>query len=603
MSYLTSSVLTSSYLFVHLGGIFIHITTISIPIMQQLATFFILSLFIFITACQQSAPPVEYDIQKKIIADSAMVVSPHPLSSDAGEQILRAGGNAVDATIAVHFAMAVVYPRAGNIGGGGFMIFRQADGSTDALDYREKAPLAATADMYLDENGDVRDSISRYGHLAVGVPGTVAGMFAAHEKYGNLPIQDLIEPAIRLARDGYTLTKAEISRFNNFREDFQKFNQKPNAFIKNGEWVFGDRLVQPELAHTLELIRDQGAAGFYEGETANKIVAEMQRGNGIITLEDLQKYTAKWREPLIGNYKNYKVISMPPSSSGGVALLQMLGSVENFPLGEYGFQSTKAVHLMAEAERRAYADRAEYLGDSDFYAVPIDTLINEGYLRDRMVSFDSLKATPSDAIKAGNFADLKMESFETTHTSVVDTDGNSVSTTTTLNSNFGSKVVVGNGGFFLNNEMDDFSSKPGVPNQFGLVGAEANAIAPQKRMLSSMTPTIIEKDGELFMVLGAPGGSTIITAVFQTFVNVAEFGMDLQAAVNASRFHHQWLPDHIMYEKGGLSPEVRTELDSLGHNFREVNRMAVIKAIMKLPNGDLVGVGDPRNPDDDVAGF
>ncbi|MEL7020673.1 MAG: gamma-glutamyltransferase [Bacteroidota bacterium] len=572
--------------------------------MRQIFTFITLLLLILSSACQRAAPTLApYDIQKKMTADSAMVVSPHPLSSEVGEQILRAGGNAVDATIAIQWAMAVVYPRAGNIGGGGFMVVRQTDGQTDALDYREKAPLAATRDMYLNASGEVRDSASRYGHLAVGVPGTVAGMFAAHARYGRLPMETLITPAIRLAREGYVLTTSEIERLNRFSDDFKQFSTSPNVFTQQREWKLGDRLVQTDLARTLERIRERGAKGFYSGTTAQQIVSEMERGEGIITLADLEQYEAKWRTPITGTYQNYRIISMPPPSSGGVALLQMLGCLESYPLADYGFQTPEAIHIIAEAERRAYADRAAYLGDSDFYAVPIDSLLDKNYLRSRMGSFDSLRATPSSAILAGSFDHWQMESFETTHTSVVDTEGNAVATTTTLNSNFGSKVVVGEGGFFLNNEMDDFSAKPGVPNQFGLVGAEANAIAPRKRMLSSMTPTIIEKEGQLFMVLGAPGGSTIITAVLQTFLNVAVFEMDLADAVQASRFHHQWLPDEILVEQGGVSPAVRETLRSMGHQLRDVERMAVIKAIMIQTDGRLVGVGDSRNPDDDVAGF
>lgn len=577
--------------------------TITIPKMNSNALFSLLLLCLFLTACRESIPVPLYDIQKKITADSAMVVSAHPLASEIGKDILQEGGNAIDAAIAIQFALAVVYPRAGNIGGGGFMVIRNQNGSIDALDYREKAPFAANRDMYLDEEGNVIDSLSKYGHLAVGVPGTVAGMFAAHAKYGQIKdIKRLIKPAIKLAALGFAVTETEANRLNKFRDTIAKINIMPNPFIKTTAWKEGDKLTQPELAQTLQLIHDQGQAGFYKGSTADKFIAEMQRGNGIITKEDLAQYQAKWRAPVTGNYKDYKIISMPPPSSGGIALIQLLKIMENYPLSEYGFHTPAAVHLMAEAERRVYADRAEHLGDSDFYKVPIDSLLSTPYLKERMSSFDSQQVTPSDSILGGEF-ELGLESFETTHTSVIDPMGNAVSVTTTLNSNYGSKVMVSGAGFFLNNEMDDFSAKPGVPNQFGLVGAEANAIQPQKRMLSSMTPTIVEKDGKIFMVLGAPGGSTIITAVFQVFTNVAEFGMDLQTAVNAKRFHHQWLPDEILVEEEALSGNTREKLEAMGHQFREVKRMAVIKAIHVLPNGQLVGVGDPRNPDDDVAGF
>ncbi len=360
--------------------------------------------------------------------------------------------------------------------------------------------------------------------------------------------------------------------------------------------------MQSDLAHTLELIRDKGKAGFYEGETAQKIVAEMQAGKGKITLDDLKSYEAKWREPIIEPYKNYTIISMPPPSSGGIALAQMLKIVEKYPLKEWGFHSPKTIHLMAEAERRAYADRAQHLGDNDFYAVPKDSMLQDEYLLERMASFEMDAATKSESILAGTF-NVQLESFQTTHTSVIDGEGNAASITTTLNSNYGSKVIVSNAGFFLNNEMDDFSAKPGVPNLYGLVGGEANAIQPEKRMLSSMTPTIIEKDGKLFMVLGAPGGSTIITAVFQVFLNVAEFGMDLEEAVNAGRFHHQYLPDQIMVEQDALDANTKAALEKLGHELNEKKYMAIIKAIQVLPNGDLHGVGDIRNSDDDVEGF
>ncbi|MEO0876464.1 MAG: gamma-glutamyltransferase, partial [Bacteroidota bacterium] len=497
-----------------------------VPIFQILVVLLLISGLL--GSCKQEAL-VSYEADQSEYYEEAAVVTGHPLASDVGRDILAKGGNAVDAAVAVQFALAVVYPRAGNIGGGGFMVYRAADGTVSALDYREKAPAKASRDMYLDSLGDPIKGLSTKGHLAAGVPGTVAGMEGAHNQYGDLPWATVLQPAIDLARGGYTISETEANRLNQFQEDFTKYNDESCAFVK-AQWSTGDVLQQLDLAATLERIRDQGSAGFYQGETAQKIVAEMESGDGFITEEDLANYEASWREPVVGTYDNYKLISMPPSSSGGVALLQMLGMVEDYPLGDYEFQSTAATHLMVEAERRAYADRAEYLGDSDFYPVPIDSLIDKAYLQNRMADFSAEQASTSDSLAAGDFTNTK-ESFETTHTSIVDKDGNAVSITTTLNSNFGCKVVVDGAGFFLNNEMDDFSIKPGTPNQFGLVGAEANAIAPGKRMLSSMTPSIIEKDGELFLVLGAPGGSTIITAVFQVFVNVAEFGMPLDSAV------------------------------------------------------------------------
>ncbi|MFN7115608.1 MAG: gamma-glutamyltransferase [Saprospiraceae bacterium] len=555
----------------------------------------------FIHSCKTTNQLPSYNPTKSITGSQAMVVAPHALASDIGVDILKQGGNAVDAAIAVQFAIAVVYPRAGNIGGGGFMVIRLKNGETAALDYREKAPMMANRDMYLDSLKNVVPNLSTEGHLACGVPGTVAGMFAAHQKYGKLPMAKLIEPAIRLAKKGYHISESEANRLKNHQELFKKYNELPNPFIKN-DWKAGDLLIQKELARTLTLIKEKGAAGFYEGETADDLVAEMKQGGGIITKEDLKKYDTKWRTPLIGNYKNYKVISMPPSSSGGVALLQMLEMVEPYPLKQWGFHNTKTIHVMTEAERRAYADRAEHLGDSDFYNVPMDSLLNENYLQRRMADFSMERTTPSTSIYAGHFK-MRKETFETTHTSIVDAEGNAVSVTTTLNGNFGNKVWVSNAGFFLNNEMDDFSVKPGVPNQFGLIGAEANAIQPGKRMLSSMTPTIVEKDGKLFLVLGTPGGSTIITTVFQVFLNVAEFNMNLDDAVNAKRFHHQWLPDEILIEKNTLDAEKRQVLEKIGHKFREVERIAQIKAILKLPDGKWQGVADFREPDATARGY
>jgi len=554
-------------------------------------------------SCKDTSVKPPYQIHKTAFADKAMVVSAHPLASKIGIEIMKQGGNAIDAIIAVQFALAVVYPRAGNIGGGGFMVIRKADGTAAALDYREKAPLAADRDMYLDSLGNVIPNKSRVGHLAVGVPGTVAGMLAAQKKMGKLTdYKKLLEPAIRLASKGYKITQTEADRLNRFRGDFLKQNSAPVPFVKEGKWKMGDVLVQKDLAHTLELIRDKGREGFYGGPTADKIVAEMQRGHGIITLEDLAKYQPKWRTPITGFYKNFKIITMPPSSSGGIALMQLLEIIEDYPIAKWGFHSPKAIHLTVEAERRVYADRAEYLGDSDFYSVPTDSLLNKAYLKARMSNFQMDKATSSDTILAGNFHQM-VESFETTHTSVVDAQGNAVSVTTTLNLNYGSKVVVAGAGFLLNDEMDDFSAKPGVPNYFGLIGNEANAIQPQKRMLSSMTPTIVEKDGALFLVVGTPGGSTIITSVLQIFLNVTEFGMTLEEAVNASRFHHQWLPDDVKFEKDGLDSPTLSNLEVMGYVLTEVNRIGIVKAIQVLPNGKLNGVGDPRNPDDHAEGW
>ena len=553
-------------------------------------------LFLFLFSCQSSIKEHPYPVTQNATTSNAMAVSAHPLATRVGLSILKKGGNAIDATIAIQFALAVVYPRAGNIGGGGFMVVRTNKGEYASLDYREKAPKLGSRDMYLNTDKNVIPNLSRIGHLAVGVPGTVDGLINAHTKYGQLAFAEVIQPAIDLAKNGYQLSPKEVNRLNKTQEAFREHNTTMPVFVREASWKVGDLLVQKDLAQTLTLIRDNGRAGFYEGITADKIVAEMKAGKGLISHEDLLEYQSKWRTPIIGDYKNYKVISMPPPSSGGIALLQLLKLVEPFPLSTDGFHSVDAIHTMVEAERRVYADRAKHLGDIDFYPVPQDSLLEAAYLLDRMSDFSKDKATTSESIAAGAF-EVAMESFETTHTCVVDKAGNAVSLTTTLNGNYGSKVVVSNAGFLLNNEMYDFSAKPGVPNMYGLVGNEANAIEPGKRMLSSMTPTIIEKDGQLHLILGAPGGSTIITAVFQVFLNVAEFNMSLEEAVWASRFHHQWLPDQIMYEKDGLDNAVKKALEDKGHTLNERAYLALIKAIQVLPNGDLQGVGDNRSED------
>ena len=568
--------------------------------MNNIISFFLVTFCFF--SCKKTEVELPYSIDQQSISDSAMVVTAHSLSSEIGKNILQKGGNAIDATIATQFALAVVYPRAGNIGGGGFMIIRMADGQTGALDYREKAPAKASRNMYLDEKEEVIPGLSTYGALAVGVPGTVAGMEAAHKKYGTLDWKTLIQPAIDLAQNGFPITQSEADRFAEKKSDIKGINRFKTPFVKFWGWNQGDILKQTDLAKTLERIRDNGKDGFYKGKTAQLFVDEMEAGNGLITKEDLENYAPVWRAPIIGNYKGYKIISMPPASSGGIALTQMFEMAEQLPLKEMGFHKTETIHAMAEIMRRAFADRAEHLGDSDHYDVPIDKLTDSTYLVNKISNFNKKAATGSDSILAGNFKVL-LESFETTHTSIIDKDGNSVSVTTTLNTNYGSKLVVKGGGFFLNNEMDDFSSKPGVPNYYGLVGAEANAIAPNKRMLSSMTPTIVEKDGKVLMSLGSPGGSTIITAVFQVIMNVLEFDKSLDEAVAAGRFHHQWLPDQIMMEEGKFSNEVIEGLKAKGHEISLKDRIAKVKAIMVRPDGKLHGVGDPRLLEDDTEGY
>lgn len=538
-----------------------------------------------------------------LIANKAMVVSAHPLASQVGKEIMEKGGNAVDAAIAVQFALAVVYPGAGNIGGGGFMVTLMADGSVSTLDFREKAPMAGGRDMYLDENGEVIPQSSTRGHLASGVPGSVAGMAEAHKKYGSLPWKDLVQPAIDIAANGWELTAREARNLNSNRENLIKYNTvKPEFFLaeEGKEWQEGDKVSIPELARTLERVRDSGRDGFYKGETADLIVAEMERGGGIISKEDLAAYEAVWRQPIQGSYRGYDFVSMPPPSSGGVALAQLLQSVEPYDLSAFGFHSESAIHLMTEAERRVYADRAAHLGDMDYYDVPLEGLLARSYQQERMSDFNPGKATDSEAINAGTPA--PPESEETTHFSVVDPMGNAVSITTTLNGGMGSKVIVGGAGFLLNNEMDDFSIKPGTPNMYGLVGGEANAIEPGKRMLSSMTPTIVSKDGKLFMVVGTPGGSTIITSVFQTIVNVIDFDMGMQEAVSAPRFHHQWRPDVIMIERDGLDSAKIKTLSGMGHEFYNRGAIGRVDAILVLPDGRLEGGADPRG-DDTAAGF
>jgi gamma-glutamyltranspeptidase / glutathione hydrolase len=534
-----------------------------------------------------------------LITDKAMVVSAHPLASEVGSVILKQGGNAVDAAIAVHFALAVVYPEAGNIGGGGFFVIRDKDANYHSLDFRERGPLNSFPDMYLDENGEVIERKSIKGHLASGVPGAVDGMVTAYDKLGSLPWEALVQPAIDLAELGFVLTSDEAAKFNRAVESFQTYSTVDPVQFTGKSWQEGDTLIQSQLAETLKLVRDYKRDGFYAGPTAAYIVAEMERGGGIISLEDLEQYESTWRDPLIGSYKDYKIITMGPPSSGGLIILQMLGTMEAYEVSNQKDAFAAYIHLKTEMERRVYADRAAYMADTDFYPVPVSDLLNKAYLKERFLTFDPNKATSSASIREGKLLTMHEE---TTHFSVVDPMGNAVSCTTTLNGGMGSSVVVDGAGFIMNNEMDDFSIKPGHPNMFGVLGGEANKIEPGKRMLSSMTPTILEKDGELFMVVGTPGGSTIPTSVFQVIVNVIEFGMGMQEAVNQKRFHSQWQPEVISYEKGGLDNRLQSELEAKGHQFAERGGIGRVDAILKLADGTLEGGADPRGMDA-AAGF
>ncbi|MEL6986653.1 MAG: gamma-glutamyltransferase [Bacteroidota bacterium] len=554
----------------------------------------------FIFGCKDDSEKPIYEYTKTAISNSAMVVSAHPEATRVGLEILAKGGNAVEAAIAVQFALAVTYPVAGNIGGGGFMVIRMNDGQSYALDFREKAPLAAFRDMYLDENGDADPKLSRHGHLASGVPGVVDGMVKAYEKFGGkVSWEAILNPSIQLA-EGFKLTHRQARNLNNKKKEFELYNTIANALAPTVPFKGGQVLVQKDLRNTMQLIKTKGRAGFYEGEVANKIVAEMERGGGIISLQDLKKYRAQWRTPIQSTYREYGLISMPPPSSGGIALSQLLSSIEKFPMQEYDFQDLNAIHIMTEAERRVYADRATHLGDSDFYPVPIEALINKDYVNERMSNFNIKEASLSDSIAAGIIP--PKESEETTHFSIVDKDGNAVAVTTTINGGYGSKVVVGNAGFLLNNEMDDLSAKPGVPNMFGLIGNEANAIAPEKRMLSSMTPTIVTKDNNLFMVVGTPGGSTIITSVFQVISNVIDHGMSLSEAVAAKRFHHQWKPDAIFVEDATFDSTKIKALEAMGHTVTGRGNIGRVDAIQVRSDGKLEGAADPRG-DDHAAGF
>ncbi|MBE0651333.1 MAG: gamma-glutamyltransferase [Bacteroidales bacterium] len=555
---------------------------------------------LILAQCNPPTAKKNHMVSREVITDSAMVVCARTEASKIGIKILKEGGNAFDAMIATSFALAVSYPFAGNIAGGGFMVYQTRDGKTGTLDFREKAPLAASRNMYLDSHGNVIKGASTLGGLSVGVPGTIDGLFQVYKKFGTLPFDSLIQPAIDLAKKGVVVTKKQAERINHYRKYFAMENGLTIPLDK--DWKAGDTIKYPQLAKTLERIRDNGRKEFYEGETADMLVSYLKKHGGIITKKDLAQYQAKWRKAIVFDYKDARIISMPPPSSGGVCIAEILNAIEPFPVATNGHNTTKYIQLLTEAERRAFADRDYFLGDADYVKMPIDTLISPAYARRRMANFSWKHATPSSEIAHGDINGFH-ESMETTHFSIVDKFGNAVSVTTTLNGAYGSKLYVPEGGFFLNNEMDDFSSKPGTPNQFGLIGGEANSIQPGKRMLSSMSPTIIDRKGKLYMVLGSPGGSTIITSVVQTFLNVYEFNMTMQQAVDAPRFHMQWLPDDIQMEPGRFSLSLQDSLHKLGYTIDTTNAPVIgkVDAILIMPDGKLEGGADYRGDDKSVG--
>jgi len=535
-----------------------------------------------------------------LISQKAMVVSAREEASRIGSEIMQQGGNAFDAMVATEMALAVCYPNAGNLGGGGFMVYRTHRGEVGALDYREKAPLRANRDMYLDENKKYLQDKSKTGGLAVGVPGTIAGIFKAHKRFGSLPMQTILRPVILLAKNGFKITEKQAKQFNDYSAVFKQVNQEKSIYTK--KFKAGDVFKNEALANTLQQISDNGRSAFYQGEIAKTLVAFLQKNGGIISLKDLDNYQAIWREPIVFNYKDLRIISMSPPSSGGICMAQILKITANYPIAQYGHNTTKTIQVLTEAQRRAYADRSHYLGDPDFIDIPVDSLLSDAYLKGRMDSFSFEGATPSKELTHGSIS--QAESTETTHYSIVDSYGNAIAVTTTLNASFGSKLYNKKLGFFLNNEMDDFSAKPGTPNLFGLIGGDANAIAPQKRMLSSMTPTLVEKDNKLWMTLGTPGGSTIITSVLQTILNVYEFNMSMQQAVDAPRFHHQWLPDIVKVEATSFDAKTIKELENKGYvvDYKNASSIGRVDAILVLSDGSLEGGADKRG-DDTAVGF
>ncbi|EHJ0295354.1 gamma-glutamyltransferase [Salmonella enterica subsp. diarizonae serovar 60:k:z] len=552
------------------------------------------------------APPVSYGVEEDVFhpvrATQGMVASVDVMATQVGVDILKQGGNAVDAAVAVGYALAVTHPQAGNLGGGGFMLLRTKDGATTAIDFREMAPAGATRDMFIDEQGNPDSKKSLTSPLASGTPGTVAGLSLALEKYGSLPLNSVVRPAIKLAQEGFIVNDALADDLKTYGSEVLPHHENSKAiFWKDGEPLKkGDKLVQQDLANSLTMIAENGPDAFYKGEIARQIAQQMQQNGGLITTDDLAAYQAVERTPVSGEYRGYQIFSMPPPSSGGIHIVQILNILENFDMNKYGFGSADAIQIMAEAEKYAYADRSEYLGDPDFVNVPWQALTSKTYAKSIAGQIDINKAKPSSEIRPGKLAPY--ESDQTTHFSVVDKDGNAVAVTYTLNTTFGTGIVAGNTGILLNNQMDDFSAKPGVPNVYGLVGGEANAVGPKKRPLSSMSPTIVVKDGKTWLVTGSPGGSRIITTVLQMVVNTIDFGMNVAEATNAPRFHHQWLPDELRVEKG-FSPDTLKLLEQKGQKVALKEAMGSTQSIMVGPDGELYGASDPRSVDDLTAGY
>ena len=540
--------------------------------------------------------PYQYTIVKEQSFQKAAVTSAHPLASMVGAAIMKDGGNAYDAAIAVQFTLAVVYPAAGNIGGGGFLLSRNKEGVLMGIDFREAAPSKAHRDMYLDENGNPIDGMSRLGASASGIPGSVAGMFSTLP-FAKMTMKQLLQPAYELAANGFVITESEARSLNAERKNFITHSAQASAFTRKENWKAGDTLYQPELAATILRIQQKGKAGFYEGETANLIVKEMKNSKGVISLEDLKNYNPKFRKPIEFDYRGHHIISFAPPSSGGILIAQMMQMIAPYPVSVMGANSFESVSLMVEAQRRAYADRAEHMGDPDYWKVPTTTLTSNAYAQDRMKDYQAGVAGNSKDIQAG----VAKESEQTTHFSIIDEAGNMVAVTTTLNGSYGNKTIVGGAGFLLNNEMDDFSIKPGVPNMYGALGGEANAIQPGKRMLSSMTPTLVTKNNQPYITIGTPGGTTIPNQVYEGLVNIIDHKMSLKAAIDAPRFHHQHIPDNLSVEADFPEKTIIT-LKEKGYIVNKRGAFGRMDGVMILPNGNRVAAGDKRG-DDSVAGY